>query len=85
MRIAIEKDEILTSTQAAKLLKSSRQQISVMVKAGILPEVRVGNRFRFSKRVILEFVRTGKPQGTPQGQDKTEAGAPSTGAGSDRE
>lgn len=63
-----DQDAVLTTQQAAKLLKASRQQISVMVKQGILPGARIGNRFRFSRRVLLEYIRTGEPQGKAKPQ-----------------
>lgn len=72
-----DQDAVLTTGQAAALLKTSRQTISVMVKAGILPAARVGNRFRFSRRVILEYVRTGTP-GMP-GRKATQEPGPGAG------
>jgi len=79
-----DQDAVLTTGQAAALLKTSRQTISVMVKAGILPAARVGNRFRFSRRAIMEFVRAGTPgmpgrkaaQEPGEGKDQAGQGGP---------
>ena len=63
-----DQDQVLSIQQAAKLIKSSRQTVMVMVEKGIFPEVRVGNRYKFSRRVIMEYIRTGEPQGKAKPQ-----------------
>lgn len=49
--------EVLTVDQAAGLLQISRQSLYRLLKRGEIPKGhRVGNRLRFSKRELIEWV-----------------------------
>lgn len=50
-------DEVLNVEQAAKLLRIGEHEVRGLVKGGRLPGFRLGNGWKFSKRVLLEWVR----------------------------
>jgi len=51
-------DKVLTVNQAAKLLKTSPETIDLMASEGRLGAFKVGNRWRFSKNHVLDWIRS---------------------------
>jgi excisionase family DNA binding protein len=49
-------EEILTLDQAAAYLQISRATLYRLIKSGEIPGRRVGRRYRFSRRALLEWV-----------------------------
>jgi excisionase family DNA binding protein len=52
-------DDILTPNQVADLLKLHLKTIYKMVEGGILPGMRIGRSWRFSRQDILERLKNG--------------------------
>ena len=52
-----EADEVLNAPQASKLLKIGVNEIRAMAADGRLPAAYFGNGWRFSRRLLLEWVR----------------------------
>ena len=48
--------EVLTVKEAAERLKTSRQQIRMMIRSGQLPAVRVGREWRLSVEALEQFL-----------------------------
>lgn len=48
--------EVLTVKEAAERLKTSRQQIRIMIRNGQLPAVRVGREWRISEDTLKQFL-----------------------------
>ena len=48
--------EVLTVKEAAERLKTSRQQIRMMIRNGQLPAVRVGREWRISEDTLKQFL-----------------------------
>jgi len=53
-------DEVLTTREAAKLLKMDSQSVQRMAARGDLPGKMMGNRWRFSREVILSQLAENK-------------------------
>ena len=51
--------EILKATEAAEILRTSRQNVLRLAKNGDIPAVRIGGMWRFSRRALIEFVAGG--------------------------
>lgn len=49
-----EADEILKTSEAAKLLRIGQAQVLELAHAGVLPHNRLGKSFLFSRRRIME-------------------------------
>jgi len=56
----MEKDRILSVTELAKFLGTSRQLLYKLVKEGRIPGIKLGNRYKFSYRAVLEVIRKGE-------------------------
>jgi excisionase family DNA binding protein len=52
-----EADDVLDLIGAAKLLRLSDKTTRELAKAGDLPATRLGNQWRFSRRMLLARVR----------------------------
>jgi len=50
-------DEVLNVEEASKLLRIGEHEVRALVRTGRLPGFRMGNGWKFSKRVLLEWVR----------------------------
>jgi len=50
-------DEVLTTTEAVKYLKTSRQTIINLVKAGRLKGSKIGRNYRFLKEDLDKLIR----------------------------
>lgn len=48
--------EVLTVKEAAERLKTSRQQIRMMIRNGQLPAVRVGREWRITTEALEQFL-----------------------------
>lgn len=48
--------EVLTVKEAAERLKTSRQQIRIMIRNGQLPAVRVGREWRILVEALEQFL-----------------------------
>ena len=59
--LAPPQDDILTVDEAAAFLKISRTSLYRLIKAGEVPCRRVGERWRFSRRILLEWVEDTAP------------------------
>lgn len=51
--------DVLTAEECAALLRVSVDTVRREVRAGRLPARRVGREFRFSRRLVLEWLETG--------------------------
>jgi excisionase family DNA binding protein len=49
-------DEILTAEEAAELLKVHKRTVYRLAEEGAIPGTRIGHRWRFSKKNILDMV-----------------------------
>lgn len=49
-------DEILTASEAAELLKVHKRTVYRLAEEGVIPGMRIGHRWRFSKNNILALV-----------------------------
>jgi len=56
----MEKDKILSVNETAKFLGTSRQLLYKLVKEGRIPGIKLGNRYKFSYRAVLEVIRKGE-------------------------
>jgi len=55
--------EILTIDQVSQMLQVTKNTIYGLVKAGAIPATRIGNKFRFSQKAVLEaFEKMGELQ-----------------------
>ena len=55
--------EILTIDQVSQMLQLNKLTIYKLVEAGSIPATKIGNKFRFSKRLVLEaFEKMGELQ-----------------------
>lgn len=57
----MEQSEVMTVKQVAEFLQLSRPVVYEYVKQGKIPAVMVGNKFRFSKRAVVEALERGFP------------------------
>jgi excisionase family DNA binding protein len=48
--------DILFTEEAAVLLRATTQQTSEMARKGLIPAFKVGKRWRFSRKILLEWV-----------------------------
>ena len=48
---------VLTVSELAKLLKIGRNNAYELVRAGIIPSVKIGRQIRISKENVLDFLR----------------------------
>ena len=55
-------DEILTTEEACKLLRISRQTIYKLVDQGKLPGTKIGQSYKFLKSELIGFLRGGGAQ-----------------------
>ncbi len=53
--------EVLTAREVAAILDTSEIQVRRWAASGQLPSVQLGNRWRFSKRAIEEYIGRGRP------------------------
>lgn len=49
--------EVLTPEQAASILDMTTRRLSELAAAGVVPAVRIGRAWRFSKTRLEEFVQ----------------------------
>jgi excisionase family DNA binding protein len=62
-----EAAEVLTSAEAAELLRVSVKTVLVLARDGTLPGEKVGRSWRFLRADLLEFVRgSSRPPGHEQ-------------------
>lgn len=54
VQVVEQPDEVLTVDQAAKLLGFSTDRVYTALRDGELPGLRVGNKWRLSKRALLD-------------------------------
>ena len=52
-------EEVLTTEEACKLLRVSRQTIYKLVERGKLPGTKVGQSYKFLKSELIEFLKGG--------------------------
>jgi PTS system nitrogen regulatory IIA component len=55
----MEQLEVMTVEQVAKFLQLSKRIVYEYVKKGKIPAVMVGNKFRFSKKAVIEALEQG--------------------------
>jgi excisionase family DNA binding protein len=48
--------ELLTVRETAALLKTSQQQVRKMIRAGLLPAVKIGREWRVSSNYLQDFL-----------------------------
>lgn len=53
-------EEILTTTEAVKFLKTSKKTLFKLIHDGKVRALKVGNGFRFKKRELEEDLKVGK-------------------------
>jgi excisionase family DNA binding protein len=53
--------EILTTAEAAALLSMHPKTLLRQVREGLVPAARVGRRWKFSRRQLLDWVEAGGP------------------------
>jgi excisionase family DNA binding protein len=54
-----EMEELLTPKQVAQILRVTQQRVYALVRAGLLPAIRVGRGLRFSRRGLAAWIRQG--------------------------
>ena len=54
-----------TSDEAAEWLSISKRQLLELTRCGIIPAVKVGQRWRYSQRKLAEFVGIVEPNADP--------------------
>lgn len=64
-------DEILKTASAAKLLHIGENELRNLCHAGIVPHIRLGNGFRFSKQTLFAWLRDTSGVYAPGPADKT--------------
>jgi excisionase family DNA binding protein len=52
--------DVLTIDQTARLLQVSRQTVYKLINEGDIPCRRVGERWRFSKKALLDWIAKGQ-------------------------
>lgn len=76
MATKLKTDEILTADQAAQLLKVTTELLLRETAAGNIPARRLAGDFRYSRRALLRWVRSGRI--SPQRIESPDPGAPWT-------
>lgn len=66
LRPEFQPDEVLTTQEAADLLKLSAGHVSDLARCGDLPGVKLGRDWRFSRRALLALLTDNAPTGERQ-------------------
>jgi DNA binding domain, excisionase family len=48
---------LLTSAEVAKILRVHKYTVNKMAKAGEIPCIKIAKRYRYSREMIMEFIR----------------------------
>ena len=57
----VEQPEVMTVEQVAEFLQLCKNTVYEKVKEGRIPATLIGNKLRFSKRLIIEALEKGFP------------------------
>ena len=63
-------DDILDADEVARLLKINEQTVKRMANRGELPGFRIGNRWRFMRQDILDYIEEQKRKSQTKQDDK---------------
>lgn len=53
-------DRMLTTQEAAEVLRLSTKTLRLLARKGVVPSVRVGGQWRFSAEAVEKFTQNGK-------------------------
>ncbi len=54
----IQQKEVLTAEEVAQYLDLNIRTVQAMIKDGELPAMKMGKSYRFSRRLLLEFIES---------------------------